>query len=100
MNKELEIRAAKALGWREMDSGWFTDFGPAHVKIIQASMKGMVNVTCMQFTTSYDWAMLGVKAINEIGGRHNFYKAIWAQMDGPNPKIHVLNATPEQITQA
>lgn len=58
MNKELEIRAAKALGWKYIPKNVDEPFNDYW----ENTEKEMSIV--LMFTTSYDWSMLGAKESN------------------------------------
>ena len=72
MNKELEIRAANVLGFKELpdDSGlyiiplWFHEFAVIHkIKTYNLVRNVCLSVQDMRFTKFYDWTMLGVRAV-------------------------------------
>lgn len=89
MNQELEIRAVDALKWKKCTKldGFFDNIG------------NYIRTEELQFTTSYDWAMLGVKAMNTDDLYTAFIhqlmsKSIFTGIDD------IFKATPAQITQA
>ena len=93
MNDDLEIRAAKALGWKKCNENGQECRINCHNDLDGEHHAG----NYFKFTTSYDWAMLGVKKIieNEDDIIFTYYLRI---MIGVN--CTVFTATPAQITQA
>jgi len=111
---DLNIRACKALGWKyqpcadDCDKPWHGGFidndDDFHFK------------RDLKFTTSYDWAMLGVKKVIEVDAPSfscNLYRITkydWQrdEPDEPNYTSEIewamtrwcFSFTPEQITQA
>jgi hypothetical protein len=91
---DLNIRAAKALGWVVFKER--ADCFHVPEALNTSVTNNIMPVRTMKFTTSYDWAMLGVKKINDAVVVNEFYDTLWGNIEFG----HVLDATPEQITQA
>ena len=86
------IRAAKALGFKKLGHLYH----PPEDLEMGILTKDRYYPYELKFTTSYDWAMLGVRAVidKKLGDElrnFSFYTHIWVQR-----KL----ATPEEITQA
>jgi len=107
MNKELEIRAAKALGWtyvpctdgctKDHHGGFEHGEGDDYDYHSKQDLK---------FTTSYDWAMLGVKELlkdADLDCYHSFDHALCNILNlnlYELTPLEVMQATPAQITTA
>ena len=96
MSGNLNIRAAKALGWVERDNGsWGTVGAPCGITICDPEK--------MKFTTSYDWAMLGVEKILDdykcCSYQSPAYRALDAFFDNFQSVVDFAESSPEQITQ-
>ncbi len=108
MSHDMNIRAAKALGCHT--------FPTAHGYIDAEPLKGLLQMdlhwvqehesvmlgeedckTYLKFTTSYDWAMLGVAEIVKRGYEIQYLYHLMKQI---YPSQITFKATPEQITQA
>jgi len=77
MNKELEIRAAKALGCGDtVDGTWFRikDICELILPFVtpRNDYHDVILVAELKFTTSYDWSMLGIAYMAE--------KKMWKQL--------------------
>jgi len=106
MNQELEIRAAKVLGIVRKQEYW----------VIPDNLKGKIShptnnvVFDLKFTTSYDWAYLGVTKALEFDEdlfREKMLSLVATETHYPEGGmkfnfdfIGMFKATPEQITQA
>lgn len=95
---DLNIRAAKALGCGVAAETHRIII--RNVKPIQDLIGGRLvslNRDQLKFTTSYDWAMLGIKVLCEESEREEFE----AYLDNWNCHLgDYLFATPAQITEA
>lgn len=110
MNEELNIRAAKALGWRPSSNMTMAVLnGIAHGHICgYVDPKTDTNYLFSEllFDTSYDWAMLLVKECEKLMAMDEFSSALVRIIKSLNDNMSigqlgdVLLATPEQITQA
>ena len=96
MSKELEIRAAKTLGCEYQKECNDFKITSAMKKALKIKDKGAVflHTDAMKFTTSYDWAMLGLKRLMT---KKQFFEIVAKLMQVAE---HPLLATPEQLTQA
>ena len=93
---DINIRAAKALGC-SIDNvhGVYVGDSPLNAFYLTSSRQ-WIKINELRFTTSYDWAMLGVKLIPK-DRRHQFEEALSKLV----PDTYWMwDATPEQITQA
>lgn len=104
MNKELEIRAAKSLGAKTISVE--TDRVFEFPKEINLQNGGIIqDVTWLKFTTSYDWAMLGVKELENNEMYMRMERDGLEIFDHEGYSQYQLNhletfPSPEQITQA
>ncbi len=105
MDKEnLNVRAAKALGWTHFNdhptTQWMipSDFAREHQHTPTSYDSDL------QFTTSYDWAMWGVKACDKPDLLFDWRCKLddLMKLDGEflEDRSHAWLATPEQITKA
>jgi len=110
---DLNIRAAKCLGWKHYTINrhlWRVDHG---LVAITGCPYGAESKD-LKFTTSYDWAMLGVKELlklehianddEEYGPYSDFMDAL-SEADGLGLSIYqrdyvAFQSTPEEITKA
>lgn len=102
MSDDLNMRAATALGWEYMGlpsptfDVAYSQFKLLEEHAIKLNESKYVNVSSLRFHASYDWAMLGVKAIVELdkpefeGFYYKFDEDLWG----------FVNSTPAQITEA
>ena len=117
--KDLNIRAAKVLGWKLREWAKIEEFYEAERFLTVHPFKEGVNevfVKDLKFTTSYDWAMLGVKVAMEKD-LPSFSCALYGiteydfQTEDPNAPKYTselewamtkwcFTFTPAQITQA
>jgi len=93
MNKKLEIRAAKALGWYKNSYGGYAKPNSNYV----------YPPSELEFTTSFDWAMLGVKKCQE--NQRDIARLIWDReaeniIHSSHDLENWLLLSPEQITRA
>mgnify|MGYP003646103586 CR=1 FL=1 len=89
MNDDLNIRAAKVLGWVYEYGFWRNADGEEYDPEAYE----------LKFTTSYDWAMLGVKIISAKALHEKFYDKFWSQ-GSTSDTYYIYEGTPAQITQA
>lgn len=93
MSENLNIRAAKALGWKftpwDNHEGQFLVYNP---------IKGWdFHTNNLEFTTSYDWAMLGVKKCDKFKLDDYFREWFGDYFDCP---VDMLLLPPQHITLA
>lgn len=94
MADDLNIRAAKALGWEHYTdhptTQWMIpcDWAREHVKTPTTYDSDL------KFTTSYDWAMLGVSKIEDLNIPYGELEAYYSVIHSSK------TATPKEITQA
>lgn len=109
--EDLEIRAAKAVGWAKTFYMTYTEKGSQEGEVSGfIDHKGnAVGLSYLCFTTSYDWAMLGVKeCLKDPVLRQKFIRVLYmktwlldAELCVNYKEIwHLFELTPEQITQA
>jgi len=105
---DLNVRAAKCLGWSYQPCK--DDCYEAHHGVFYDNNNKMYAKIDLKFTTSYDWAMLGVKEIAKKSERRIHYNSLlnelWCDFYDNDDTIYptffsyILSLTPEQITQA
>ncbi len=104
---DLNIRAAKALGWKKDDIALNCFRVPRELNT--SITNDLMPARTMKFTTSYDWAMLGLKEFPDgewhlIAERllNSFGDSILSTADPLNYHSirDLFQLTPEQITQA
>ena len=112
MNKDLNIRAAKALGCEIINGEGIANLPDSFQPLLSWPEKvKLLHYNMLKFTTSYDWAMSGVKDLRgeDLGMFINNLATIrgvkgsLAERDTYS-LLEVMDslwlATPEQITQA
>lgn len=110
MSKELKIRAAKALRWERFKTLGGENYSHAYVISREMAIKletgtEVVLVEKMKFTTSYDWAMLGVELLEDNEKYVRLESDAIEIFDFEGNSLYQLNhltafPSPEQITQA
>jgi len=95
MDDNWNIRAAKALGCKLHNDNRVVELSPALDAFIGIGEYYLIDK--LKFTTSYDWAMLGVKEILNRGDRE---RAKFEKRLASENFYSFMAATPEQITRA
>jgi len=110
---DLNVRAAKCLGWSNDTTDMHFKI-PSDLMQLERRPHQTIHISEAKFTTSYDWAMLGIKEVlkiddfdRQIGLWRSLKKVInngkdWKDASDIklNELFRLLQATPKQITQA
>ena len=98
MNSKLEIRAAKTLGCKEdaREDDWIIFINcPKEMLAMAGKLTHGVGVAELKFTSSYDWAMLGVKEVDKKSHMAHFCSEL-----GVLRPEHSFRRSPKEITEA